>query len=151
LWYCNQCARFTKHHIRRSHSQTFNDENQDGSADYEILECAGCQDVSFRQLFWNSERQSYDELTRNDNNGLGPGYQEDRLPPKDQRKPPNWLSEITFGATIKEREARHEIVAMLRESYSALSGGLPRLSAMGTRAALDLVMTERVGDAGDFR
>jgi hypothetical protein len=38
----------------------------------------------------------------------------------------------------------------MREVYSAVQNGLPRLAAMGIRAALEAVMIDKIGDKGGF-
>ena len=103
---------------------------------YEIVECAGCTQLTFRLVRWDEHRDR-----RNPKTGerLQRGETVVYFPPPVARPAPQWLSML-----------RPNIRLLLEQVYGALDAGLAALSAMGTRTVLDVVMREQVGDQGTF-
>ena len=87
-----------------------------------MLECRGCEDISFR-YDWDFD----DELATS------------YYPPRISRQSPKWINDLPA-----------ELGRLVREVYTALWSDSPRLAAMGARTILDMVMLNKVGDAGDF-
>ena len=58
--FCNDCGRDTNHQVVQSHTKTYWPEDTPGmEIDYakgtwEIIQCAGCDRVSFRELWWHT-------------------------------------------------------------------------------------------------
>jgi len=129
---CSSCARDTKHEIiatRRVGEPVQIGERPDEVADigensYILLECRGCGAVVLRH---DVEDYSNSETTTR------------YYPPPISRRHPKWLHSIP-----------DTLSSLLREIYASLAADAPRLSVMGARALVDMVMTEKVGDVGTF-
>lgn len=60
-------------------------------------------------------------------------------PPRASRRLPHWHNQLPS-----------EIVELLEEVYTALHADSRRLAMMGARALIDMVILDKVGDAGSF-
>jgi hypothetical protein len=92
---------------------------------YEMLECCGCESVMMRHTNWFSEAN---EITV------------ELFPPAVSRRTPKWKHKLP-----------HLIVGLLDEIYTALHSDGRRLAIMGTRAIIDMVILDKVGDIGTFQ
>ncbi|HLG55468.1 MAG TPA: DUF4145 domain-containing protein [Vicinamibacterales bacterium] len=92
---------------------------------YELLACAGCETLSVRHT-------SHFAPTLETTVTI--------YPPRTARMKPVWWDQLP-----------KELARLLDEIYSALDLGSRRLALMGARAALDMLLVEKVGDVGGFR
>ena len=116
---------------------------------FEVLRCRGCRTVigcrreypSYIDAFgveilrdvWGSEVDSF--------------YGVAQYPPAMARRAPPWIASMAPST----RKLPKELAALMKEIYQALQNVSRRLVAMGIRAALDQVLTNKVGDRGNFR
>lgn len=121
--HCNGCGQQTRHYVRGLFRGTGVFEQE---VRYEILECCGCSDVVFRR--------SGDVLV-----GHGEVSDHEYFPPIEARPLPSWFYQLP-----------REVSELLGQTYTALDAHIPALAAMGARAVLDVVMTDKVGDCGGF-
>src|SRR5438270_745957 len=85
--FCNACMRQTKHLLIYSHSQSGSDEDEPSLSwenAYQILECQGCENVTYRTRQWFSEW--VDES--------GANYQYSYYPPLVSRQKPKWAESL---------------------------------------------------------
>ena len=94
--------------------------NSDWYETYALFKCRGCNQVCLQVE--RMDRGAIDPLTR-------------YYPPRLFRRRPRWFHAL-----------RPELVALLNEVYAALATDSPRLAAMGLRAAMDMVLSDTVGD-----
>ena len=120
--FCNSCRQYTNHKVVQSYRQTYRPEdNPNMQIDYaegtwEIIECAGCELVSFRKLFITSEDWSPDR-----------GPEETRYPEAD----PDQLDVKLFF------HAPDKIDRIYRESIQSFNIGNYILCAIGLRAVIE--------------
>lgn len=103
-----------------------------GSDNYEVIECSGCEAVSFIHFSWFSEIADDDGApikTRN------------HFPPETFRPEPKWLRRL---------DEDWHIAKLLKEVYVALQSNALAIAAMGIRAIIESMMIEKVGDQGTF-
>ena len=129
--FCNQCGHETKHLLIATRQQHGSEPFEDGyeiswDTIYDIFECCGCEDVTLRRKNYFSEWDPGDvEITY--------------YPPRIGRRLPPWKKELS-----------EEIGQLLGEVYAALQADSRRLAIMGTRALIDIVILNEVGDVGTF-
>ncbi len=127
--FCNECGNDTLHNIISSVGREFNENIGDSVATtyetIEILECCGCESIKARRTL---EKTGLDEVTT------------EYFPPVNWRRSPSWLS-----------QAPEHIRKLLSQVYSAMCVGWNRLAALGTRAVIDDVILDEVGDQGTFQ
>jgi len=127
--HCNACRHSTKHVViaRRvvEDSDVIEGVGPVSWRDtYEMLECCGCEGVTLRHISWFSEV---------------PDEEIKYYPPRISRQVPTWRWKLP--PRIKE---------LISEIYAALYNDSQRLVLMGARAVVDLVITDKVGDLGNF-
>lgn len=135
LW-CNSCMSETRHEHVVRREQTWKDEcvAEDGTADavyvtafHDLYACRGCDAVLLRT------------------SAVAEGYEDDPavtyLPAQVKRRRPEWV----------HLELPRDLRDLLGEVYKSLQTGSRRLAAMGTRAILDMVLDEAVGNHGSFK
>ena len=127
--HCNQCAQETKHVVLTSRRVNGSEELENIGPikwwdQYDLLECCGCESVSMRHT-------SYFDPTNETTVTI--------YPSQVTRRRPHWLHEVP--APVR---------ALMNQVYQALDANSRTLALMGTRAALDMVLTEAVGDKGTF-
>jgi Domain of unknown function (DUF4145) len=135
VWsHCNECGQETKHNIvhRADRCRTFSDDLHpvDVGSVWKVLQCRGCEEVALQRVDWCSEDDPQD--------GPGPFTY---FPPRVSRRKPAWMDRL-----VVPKEYEH----LLNEIYVALHADSRRLAAMGARALIDVYITRRVGDQGDF-
>jgi hypothetical protein len=91
---------------------------------YELLQCCGCEDTCLR----HSARDIF-----------APDEVINFYPPRLFRRRPKWFGDLPA-----------DLAALLDEAYAALAADSRRLAVMGVRAAIDMVLSNKVGDRGSF-
>lgn len=134
--HCNRCLHQTNHDVITVVRQSEVDEANGHEylaevREYELLRCCGCENITLRL---STQYSSGDPET-------------EYFPPPVSRRLPSWL----HGIAALFNEELTEIAALLREVYSALYAGNNRLVMMGTRAVIDLAITIKLGDCGNFK
>lgn len=128
--HCNACGHETRHSSKGQHRVSGQDLIEDyGPVEYEnryeILECLGCESVVFRRVSW-FEPTDQETVTL--------------YPPPISRPAPRWKDKLPT-----------DLGELLDEIYKALQADSPRLALMGARTAVDMVILQKVGDAGTFQ
>jgi Domain of unknown function (DUF4145) len=127
---CRLCLRETKHAVVASrvvqHTQQVEYMGEVWFRDtYEMLQCGGCEVVCLRHTYdWSEDPEP--EVTY--------------YPPPVSRAKPPWRNKLP--STLR---------TLLSELYAALHADSRRLALMGARTVLDMVLLEKVGDAGSFQ
>lgn len=125
---CSKCKHPTTHKVYGSYSHSWSVEDgpsgYDGSELYEIIQCLGCNTVSFREERYFSEDTDYDE-----NGNLEGGVTELLFPERDSAT--DNLTAITF------RFLPSSIDNIYNETVSAYNSKLFILAAGGLRALVD--------------
>ncbi len=138
---CNECQNSTNHEVLSIHKNDWGEDFSDDWGEiydttyfqqhYAILQCAGCGEIQFS---YSSHSSEYPE----------DGWISISYPPRIARKKPEWMND-PFSAVPRD------ISITLEEIYVALQNNLPTLATIGTRTVLDMVMTNKIGDAGNFK
>jgi hypothetical protein len=141
--HCNQCETLTNHCrlYHRTFLGLFSDNRHENSVDepahpdeadwqedFEILRCCGCDTVCVRHQY--SQNDVPDDI----------GTTVRFYPPRLFRRIPAWKDRLPF-----------ELSSLLAEVYAALAANSLRLAVMGSRAVVDMVILDKVGDVGPFR
>ena len=129
--HCNVCLNETNHVnllTRRQDGSAPYDEQYDisWSTIYDVFECCGCESVTMRRRHYFSEWNHGD-------------HELDFYPPRIGRRIPDWKSKLSS-------EMQH----LMDEVYAALQADSRSLAMMGARALIDMVIVDKVGDAGSF-
>ncbi len=129
--YCNECGQDTKHARLQKRSQHGSEPYEEGysvswTTVYTLYECCGCEAVSLKREFFFSEWNREDS-------------QVDFYPPRTSRKPPSWMKDLP---DLEQK--------LLQEVYRAIAADSPRLSLMGARALVDMLIVRTIGDTGTF-
>ena len=129
--HCNVCLNETNHVnllTRRQDGSAPYDEQCDisWSTIYDVFECCGCESVTMRRRHYFSEWNHGD-------------HELDFYPPRVGRRIPDWKSKL--GS-----EMQH----LMDEVYAALQADSRSLAMMGARALIDMVIVDKIGDAGSF-
>jgi len=147
--HCNTCAGERNHRILHLYQTDWSEEIVDDSriygADlYELLQCAGCDSVTFRHT------STHSEITNDEGRAMPTiAY----YPPATFRRLPKWVHAVVinddkFPSIIWLPEF---VTRLMREIYTALHGDCLSFAAMGIRALLETTMIQRVGDQGSFK
>ena len=143
--HCNNCAGKRKHFIIYSHHVEFHDQFADHPSavehrfdDYDLLQCAGCDRISFRHTHESSQEPD-------EHGNIVPTVS--YYPPATFRRRPKWLSGWEGISIVWS----HDFISrLLHEIYTALHSECLSTAAMGVRALLERVMIDRVGDHSSF-
>ena len=140
LSYCRRCGGDRYHAVIAEEQRHWSDDEAaiDGCNTWSILECRGCQNVTFVHTHWFSED------TEIGDEGPEPIVHRDLYPPPPPRPLPEWASEPWLSLTSED----HWVVKLHNDIYAALSSGALGLAVMGTRAIMDFVVTPNAGEAG---
>ena len=123
--FCNFCRRYTNHRVVQSHGQTYTPEDDpDMPVDYvegtwEIIQCAGCDWGSFRELLFTSEDLEPTETCY-------PEADKDRLAVKTFRQAPDNINRI------------------YKESIRSFNIGNFILCSVGLRAVIEGICEEAI-------
>ena len=134
--HCNSCLKETNHVLVAEKKVVWEDEDDgsDGELRYEIVSCCGCDSVGFRRVTTDCFHL---------NKQGDPREKIEYFPSAISRRKPEWLS----GSFWVEHG---EIESLLNEIYVAIHEDLRVLAATGIRTVIDMVITEKVGDLGNF-
>ena len=138
--HCNECGGERKHFVHREFVREASDGEVSWSDTAQILECCGCQTLSFRTRHYFSE---WEEETTNDVTGepeMRRGFQEQVYPPPVARKLPRWIRDLSDW-TLRE---------VVKEVYVNLQANNRISAAMGARLLIDRIMNLTVKDIGGF-
>ena len=98
------------------------------SGEHELIQCQGCDSVSYRHVErcseWESGQVDYFAI----------------YPPRVARRRPDWVDQLK----------KREIGELFDEVYSALQTNSKRLALMGARCLADIALNDIVGDIGGF-
>ena len=126
---CNSCRQHTNHKEVRSYSQTYTPEDDpDMPVDYaegtwQIVQCAGCERVSFRELWLTSEHWATNE---DPTEHRYPEVDKDQVPVKSFRQAPDNINRI------------------YKESIRSFNIGNYILCAAGLRAVIEGICEEKI-------
>ena len=139
LAHCNECHRETNHQCLFGESSNWHEELGPHASIYGcdttlMLKCLGCGTIHMSVEEWFSEAT--------DENG-DPITTTLHYPATISRRRPEWVNSLAMWNSPG-------ILGLLREIYKALDNDQPRLAAMGTRALVEHIMAEKVGDRGSF-
>ncbi len=139
---CNVCSVKTNHYVLNSVGVSWDDGVcGSGHDEYEIIKCAGCDNISFRIGSTNDE--DYYEL----NDEFGDPV--DRIFPERERVYPKRLPIRKF---IKGADCLPaKVLVMYRETYIALAAELKLLVGIGIRALVEAVCLEEQSTRGDLK
>jgi hypothetical protein len=113
----------------------------EGRDTWSIVECKGCDNVSFLHNHWFSEDC---EMTPD---GPEPVLHSHLYPPAPARKPPEWGLDFLLCLPVSDTW----VVKLHEDIYSAVGIGAYTLAAMGSRTIIDFVVTSKASDEGAFK
>jgi hypothetical protein len=129
--FCNQCNHKTKH--RLIYSKSYKESKFVETygevvwwTEYDMYECLGCEDITFRKKIDCSEWDPLDSVIV-------------YFPPRSARRLPNWTNKLPNDAK-----------KLLEEVYTAIQADSRSLAMMGSRALVDMIIIQKVGDVGTF-
>ena len=130
--FCNTCRRFTNHKVIKSHSQTYRPEDYpevgiDHEGTWEIIQCAGCETVSFQESWTTIE--DWDP-----NQGFVPVVYRYPKTDKDQ------FSVKSF------RQVPYSIYRIYEESIQSFNIGNYILCTAGLRAVVEGICEEEIAN-----
>lgn len=139
--YCRRCGGERNHLALGEKVINWTDDYVDGGDAWYIVQCRGCDTVTFRHESWFSEDI---EMTEE---GPVPKVKVDLYPPAPLRKMPEWNHHFVLDFTQSDRW----IFNLHEDIYRALGLRAYSLAAMGLRAIADHIVTSRAGDRGSFK
>lgn len=137
--FCRKCGGDRYHSLCAEKTRIWRDDELpiSGGNTWSIIECRGCETVTFMHEHWFSE--DYD-MTADD---PAPMIHRSLYPPAPTRKMPEWGSEIWLAGSWP--------FELLRDIYEATGMKHYGLAAMGLRSIVDFVVTTQAGDRGGFK
>lgn len=125
--FCNQCRGKTSHHVVGDVEESIRDDETEfsWSIRFEMLQCGGCQEVVLRRTYTFSE---------------DPDVSVQFFPPEMSRVRPEWRYSLP-----------KDLRSLLDEIYRSLDSENLRLPMMGARTLIDMLITEKIGDVGNFK
>ena len=133
---CNQCRRDTNHDVLAVSSEEDEEDPLNWFDCYEFLKCRGCGNLSLLHI---ASRGEGDVIVNSCSPNLG-GL-------------PDWLDPTARLLSIANGNAEGvpaKICNIMYEVYEARRSNCLRLCAMGTRAALEMIMIHKVDDHRSF-
>ncbi|NNM84476.1 MAG: hypothetical protein HKL96_01780 [Phycisphaerales bacterium] len=129
--YCSTCLGETRHRlIGRCSKAVDGDDGWYERTIYELVQCLGCENASLRRTYHDAAE---------------PADLIEYFPPAASRRLPEWMAPRNWPPAAVPWP---QIVGVLREVYAATFSGNNRVALMGTRAVIDLALTEQLGDIG---
>ncbi len=126
--FCNGCQRTTRHQPLSNHSRTVRENDGEYPRVIEeawtVLQCLGCESIKVCIVETSTDFKS---------------PRESHYPTIQLRHVPKWATQLPW-----------EFHDLIREVYVALNAECHRLSTMGTRALVDTMLNDLVGDVGGF-
>ena len=137
---CGTCKRSTKHLILtdihlNGHEDYCEHDHFSWNNEYQIIQCLGCENISFRKTHENSEEYqhiSYEEVETIKRIDIYPNPEEERQPIDDDFLLPSNLERI-YRETIKSLNSDHAI-----------------LSGIGIRAIVETICKDKNAQGGDL-
>lgn len=129
-FFCNRCGRSTRQTLLASHQQTFEPDDYEemqidfAQADWEIWQCCGCEEVTFKETWLTSEDRDFDGEVR-PNVTFFPPRMQAWAKPKEFRRLPAHLEDL------------------YEEVIQAFNGRSHLLCAGGLRALLEGVCVDQ--------
>lgn len=126
---CGSCNRSTRHEIKCSYDQIGNEYDRiagwsvDWSNRYQIIQCQGCETISFRHTNWCSEVVDFDYDGTSEE--LYPKRTKNELPRRDFHQVP------------------HKILSLYREAISCFNFGGALLCAAGLRSIVEAICADQ--------
>lgn len=127
---CPKCKNKTNHIICANYIRHYSDSSIDELADYQIIQCQGCDTISFREEHQNSE-DFYVIETRN-------GLEEKEYEVTEILYPPRLKNEILLNET-ELNELPDQIKNIYTEVSKAFVSGLNILFAVGLRSLIEAI------------
>ncbi len=125
---CRRCETITRHAVLSQAVQHSNNEDFNRTDYYEIVQCQGCEDVSFRRNYHDS-----DDVIREE---VYPGKYEERLIDHEQFFPPRLTD---HKALVDSYKLPRRLRKIYDETLFALSNKQHILAGIGIRAIIELV------------
>ncbi|MEZ7195377.1 DUF4145 domain-containing protein [Pseudodesulfovibrio karagichevae] len=139
--HCENCGGDRNSIIRGKFKVTGSDDVISWQDTYSIVQCQGCEGVSFRHELWFSEWDDYDYDPVTGETIMIPGIKVTTWPPPSSHDAPEWLYSLSDDV----------LRSIFEEVYSSLNSGNLILAMIGTRTLLDWTMAHAVGDvSGGF-
>jgi hypothetical protein len=137
--YCNKCSDETWHDVLwiKTNERTSEEDAFWAKQHHLVLQCRGCDQISFKVIEWDSEDLEPDGT---------PSARVESYPPKTFRRPPHWQGELLLDAFLDDSH----FLNLLDEIYVALQNDCARLAVMGIRALLEAIMVDKCQDQGSF-
>lgn len=142
-FHCSKCLKYTNHLILWEEKFKWSEKFEDGefwiegSNDYRVVQCAGCDAIMMEHSHWFSEETDADGR---------PITHQEFFPPSVTRNPPRWRREfLLWTAKLEEN-----ILSLLDEVNAAYTYGGYRIAAMGLRTLVERIMTDQVGQHDNF-
>lgn len=146
---CQRCGNPTVHSVLTSVERHVSTDTRDGiefHTSYQVIQCRGCEDISFRKEDTDSE--SYYQIAEDE-------WEHDIT---EALYPPRTSGRV---ATTKAEELPSAVRSIHEETLQALNGGQPILCGVGIRAIIDAVcidqkakgsnLQEQISDLGKRR
>ena len=134
--HCNSCGHETWHNVLakkvRDDSEVDESSGQLLYSVYihdEMLECCGCENVTLRHSIYTED---------------APEPWVTYFPPAISRRKPDWLTYPMFASE------HSDLCSLMEEIYAALYANSFRLAMMGARTAIEMVMSDKLGEEGGF-
>lgn len=143
MCWCNKCHSDTLHDVVAEHvvkvpGMMLHGREMHREHFHMIVTCRGCKEVHFLIVKIGSEDMIW---TMGYEHPFDCPLVQSNFPPRNiARTKPDWFEQLN-----------PDLRDIMEQTYSALHIGADRLVAMGARAALDQVITEKCGDQGTFK
>ena len=142
---CNECGGLRNSIILKDEKTSVMDESPGFDLtiwkDYQIIKCLGCDGISFREEYSDSEHQEEGSIYT-------------YFPAKTFKSKPDWYKHLDrrsiFELAADEIGVYTHINQLLNEVYTCMSNSCPRAASMSIRALIESVMINKVGDLGSF-
>lgn len=131
--HCGSCAHKTQHTVLASAQTKGSNYFMDWSTTYQIIQCKGCLEISFRSESYDSE-SSFHYYDDQGVEQFEPNVSESLYPPR---------AEGFKGLGDSLEILPEEIGRIYKETLDALKSGLPVLAGIGLRAILETVCKNR--------
>jgi hypothetical protein len=138
---CQKCDRRTKHFILKSCDRTGSDDFKGGfsidwSQSFQIIQCQGCETLSFRMELWDSETSV--AVTEDGDTEMCPTEQ-------------LFAHRVAGQAPIEDIHLLPDTVQRIyEESVASLNGRQPVLTGIGIRALIETICKEKGAAGGDL-
>ena len=141
-YFCNRCSHKTRHFVQSEFESIEHDDQFGVSLTRHLLivECCGCEHLSFVRRSHFSEHIDYRENPITGDMEFNEIWDEETYPPPTFRSPPDWFEDLP-DPTMRNISA---------EIYKALQTESLYLATFGSRTLIDRLIVLTVGDKGNF-